>query len=327
MRLNRIGNTDVRVTELSFGCASIGNLYRATTDDDAQNVLQHAWDAGIRYFDTAPRYGRGLSEQRLGRFLSQRPRDSYVVSTKVGRILSPGEPMREADGFVDPLPNAVRHDYSGDGLEASLEHSLDLLKTDHVDIIYVHDIGTYTHGAGNAAHMEAFLGSGYERLVRLKEQGRIGAFGLGVNENEICLKIMRHAPIDVILLAGRLTLLDRSAEEELTGMCRAQGTSLVLGGVFNSGILATGPVEGATYDYETANPEIMNRVSHLQQKAEQIGLPLATAALHFAKRHELTASVLLGTASVASLERNLTALQAAMPDEFDRHFSGGIGPA
>ena len=286
MRLNRIGNTDVKVTEFSFGCASIGNLYRATTDQAAQDVLQCAWGAGIRYFDTAPRYGRGLSEQRLGQFLSQIPRDQSVVSTKVGRILSPGAPMKEADGFVDPLPNAVRHDYSGDGLEASLEHSLT-----YADIVFVHDIGTYTHGADNAAHMEAFLGSGYERIVRLKEQGKIRAFGLGVNENQICLDVMDHGPIDVILLAGRLTLLDRSAEQELTARCRAQGTSLVLGGVFNSGILATGVVDGATYDYEPASPEIIKQVTVLQEKAIQLGLPLATAALHFARRHELTASV------------------------------------
>ncbi|MDU9005620.1 aldo/keto reductase [Sedimentitalea todarodis] len=321
MRLNRIGTTDVKVTEISFGCASIGNLYRAATDQEAQDVLQCAWDAGIRYFDTAPRYGRGLAEQRLGRFLSRMPRDAFVVSTKVGRVLSPGAPMAEVDGFVDPLPNAVRHDYSGDGLEASLENSLDLLQTTYADIIFVHDIGTYTHGADNAAHMEAFLGSGFERLVRLKEQGRIRAFGLGVNENQICLDVMDHGPIDVILLAGRLTLLDRSAERELTARCRRQDTSLVLGGIFNSGILATGPVKGATYDYEPATPEVIAQVTHLQAKAEQLGVPLATAALHFARRHELTASVLLGTAKVSSLQCNLAALNTPVPEAFDRHFS------
>ncbi|WP_424987048.1 aldo/keto reductase [Microbulbifer sp. S227A] len=321
MQLNRIGGTDVQVSALSFGCASIGNLYRAVSDDQARAVLHRAWDAGIRYFDTAPHYGRGRSEQRLGRFLSQYPREAYVLSTKAGRVLSPGAPLHAADGFVDPLPNAVRYDYSGDGLEASLEHSLDLLQTSHIDILYVHDIGTYTHGPDNAAHMEAFLGSGYERLVRLRERGRIRAFGLGVNENGVCLDVMRHGAIDVILLAGRLTLLDRSAEEELTAMCRAQGTSLVLGGVFNSGILATGPVDGATYDYQEAGPDIMRRVKDLHSKAQAMGVPLATAALHFAVRHPLAASVLLGTARAASLERNLAALQAEMPEEFDRIFA------
>ncbi|WP_210093915.1 aldo/keto reductase [Ruegeria sp. HKCCSP346] len=324
MRQNLIGNTGVRVTEASFGCASIGNLYRPATDAQVDEVLQCAWDAGIRYFDTAPHYGRGLSEMRLGRFLTRYPRDEYVISTKVGRVLSPGSAMVEADGFVDPLPNAVRYDYSGDGIEASLEHSFGLLNTNYADIVYVHDIGEYTHGQDNSAHMEAFLESGYERLVRLKEQGKIRAFGLGVNENQICLDVMDHGPIDVILLAGRLTLLDRSAEQELTAKCRALGTSLVLGGVFNSGILATGPVEGATYDYVPASPEVIEQVKNLQTRAEVLGLQLATAALHFAKRHELAASVLLGTASARSLQRNLTALDGPTPDEFDSHFRRGF---
>lgn len=321
MKTNQIGNTDLNVTELSFGCASIGNLYREASDNEAQTVLATAWDAGIRYFDTAPHYGRGLSEQRLGQFLSGKPRSDYVISTKVGRVLFPGQPMAEADGFINPLPNAVRYDYSGDGIEASLEGSLERLQTTHADIIFVHDIGTYTHGAGNDPHMEAFLASGYERLVRLKEQGRIRAFGLGVNENEICLDVMRHGPIDVILLAGRLTLLDRSAEEELTAQCRAQGTSLVLGGVLNSGILATGPVEGATYDYQPASSEVLERVKVLQDKAASLGMPLATAALQFAKTHGLTSSVLIGTAKASSLTRNVEALAGTVPDGFHSVFA------
>ncbi len=320
MKTNQIGNTDLKVTELSFGCASIGNLYRETSDADVQDVLNTAWEAGIRYFDTAPHYGRGLSEQRLGQFLSGKSRSDYVISTKVGRVLSPGQAMAEADGFVNPLPNNVRYDYSGDGIEASLESSLERLQTTMADIVFVHDIGTYTHGVDNAAQMEAFLGSGYDRLVKLKEQGRIRAFGLGVNENEICLDVMNHGPIDVILLAGRLTLLDRSAEEALTAQCHAQGTSLVLGGVLNSGILATGPIEGATYDYQPASPEILDRVRTLQEKAEGLGLPLATAALHFAKSHRLTSSVLIGTSKATSLTRNIEAMAQATPDAFHTVF-------
>jgi len=320
MKTNRIGETDVTVTEVAFGCASIGNLYHAVPDAGAQEVIDAAWQAGIRYFDTAPHYGRGLSEQRLGQYLKTKRRDSYTLSTKVGRVLSPGQAMAEADGFINPLPNDVRYDYSGDGIEASLETSLERLGTTMIDIAFVHDIGRYTHGTANDAHMEAFLGSGYERLVRLKEQGRIRAFGLGVNENEICLEIMQHGPLDVILLAGRLTLLDRSAEEQLTRRCRDQGTSLVLGGVFNSGILATGPVEGATYNYTPACPEILAQVTDLQNSAGAMGLPLATAALLFAKRHDLAASVLIGTARAATLQRNLTALNATVPQDFARVF-------
>jgi D-threo-aldose 1-dehydrogenase len=301
----QIGKTGVQVTSASFGCASIGNLYRESTDSDAMDVLATAWDAGIRYFDTAPHYGRGRSEQRLGTFLLDKQRDGMVISTKVGRVLSPGAQQVELDGFIDPLPNDVRYDYTGDGIEESLEGSRTRLGTKYIDIVYVHDIGTYTHGAANADHMEEFLGSGYERLIRLKERGEIAAIGLGVNENEICIEIMQAHPLDAILLAGRLTLLDRSAEETLVPMCRAAGTSLVLGGVFNSGILATGPVAGATYDYAPASPEILKVVEILQAKAAANGLPLAEAALQFARSHPQSASVLIGTAKSSTLLKNL----------------------
>ncbi|TPW27415.1 aldo/keto reductase [Pararhizobium mangrovi] len=307
MKTNRIGRTDIEVTDVSFGGASIGNLYREVDDDDAHAVLQTAWDAGIRYFDTAPHYGRGRSEQRLGHFLAGR--SGYRLSTKVGRLLSPSDhPIEQADGYVKPLQNDVVYDYSGDGIEASLEQSLERLGLDHVDIVYVHDLGRYTHGDHNDGHMEAFLSSGYDRLTQLKAAGRIGAFGLGVNECQVCLDVMDHGPIDVILLAGRLTLLDRSAEVELVPRCLAAETSLVLGGIFNSGILATGPVPDATYDYGRASPEIMDQVRDLQTRAEEQGMTLATAALLFAKRHKATSSLLLGTAKSKTLQRNLDAL-------------------
>ena len=313
MLIRKVGHTDVEVTEIAFGCASIGNLYREIGEDQAQAVLKAAWDAGIRYFDTAPHYGRGLSEMRLGRFL--KGRSGFTLSTKVGRVLSPAKAhIAEADCYVNPAQNDVRYDYSGDGIEESLEQSLERLGATHVDIVYVHDIGEYTHGEQNAAHMAAFLSSGYERLVHLKEAGRIGAFGLGVNECQVCLDVMDHGPIDAILLAGRLTLLDRSAEAELVPRCREAGTSLVLGGVFNSGILATGPVEGATYDYEPATQDMMDRVRLLQGQAEAAGIPLATAALLFARHHPATAAVLLGTAKSGTLSRNLGALSLQVPE-------------
>jgi len=322
MKTRHVGRTGLAISELSFGCASIGNLYRAASEADVAAVLECAWQAGIRYFDTAPHYGRGLSEDRLGRFL--RGRSGAVVSTKVGRVLSPAQaPITEADGFVNPGQNDVRYDYSGDGIEESFEQSCARLGRGHIEILYVHDIGEYTHGAsGNARHREAFFGSGYDRLVRLKEQGRIRAFGLGVNECAVCLDVMRHAgPLDVILLAGRLTLLDRTAEAELVPACRAEGTSLVLGGIFNSGILATGPVPGATYDYGPAPQEVLTRVTSLQAEAEALNVPLATAALQFALRHPAAASVLLGTAKPASLTRNLEAAREPMPAGLEALFA------
>ncbi len=313
MKVNRIGQTDVAVTEISFGCSGLGNLYRKLEDEAAQAVLARAWDHGIRYFDTAPHYGRGLSEQRLGNFLRGRDRADYLVSTKVGRLLSPGPLLDEADGFIAPLPNAVRYDYSGDGIEAAFEQSCQRLATRRVDIVYVHDIGRYTHGDENARHMADLLGSGLDRLARLKAAGRIGAIGLGVNENDICVEILRAYPLDVILLAGRWTLLDRSAEVELVPLCHARGASLVLGGIFNSGILATGARQGATYDYAPASPEILARVAALDARAGAAGVPLANAALRFGLTRPGVASTLIGTANTGSLDRNMAAITAPWP--------------
>ena len=320
----RIGKTDVQVTDISFGASAIGNLGRAVSDQEAFEVLQSAWDAGIRYFDTAPHYGRGRSEERLGRFLASRPREDHVLSTKVGRVLSPGPTMKEADGFIDPLPNDVRYDYSGDGIEASLEGSFERLQTSCVDIVYIHDIGTYTHGAANETHMRDLLATGLDRLQRMKDRGKIRAFGIGVNETRICLDLLKETDLDAILLAGRLTLLDREAENGLVEECRQRETSLVLGGIFNSGILATGPVEGAWFDYAPASSDILAKVTALQEQAEDMGLSLASAALHFAHSYPGVASVLLGTSKVTSLRRNLDSLAENLPADFSSRFGGPL---
>lgn len=317
----QIGKTGVRVSSMAFGCASIGNLYQEVTDDAAADVLDAAWNSGITYFDTAPRYGRGRAEARLGAFLSGKPRDSYVISTKVGRVLRPGVAPYEAEGFANPLQNTVHEDYSADGCAEALEGSRSRLGTDYIDIVYVHDIGTYTHGDDNPRHMDALRGSGMEYLISQKEQGKIGAIGLGVNENEICLEIMRDYPLDAILLAGRLTLLDRSAEKELVPRCLEAGTSLVLGGIFNSGILATGPVDGATYDYAPASDAILAASAALQLKAESLGMSLAEASIQFAQAHRATASVLIGTAKTSSLIRNLELAGTSLPERFEAVFS------
>lgn len=310
-----VGKTNVSVTSLSFGGASIGNLGGVVRDADATAVMQYAWDAGIRYFDTAPHYGRGLSEQRIGAFLQTKPRGDYVLSTKVGRVLSPGSAMDEADGFVRPLPNAVRYDYSADGIRESFESSCERLGTHHIEILFVHDIGHYTHGVSGAAHMDDLLGSGIGALRDLKQAGRIGAIGLGVNESQVCIDVMQHETLDTILLAGRLTLLDREAEADLLDLCASQGTSLVLGGIFNSGILATGPKPGAWFDYAPASQDILDQVTALQTRAEAVGLTLAEASLQFALNHPAACSVLFGTGKVSSLKRNLAAANKDLSPE------------
>jgi D-threo-aldose 1-dehydrogenase len=299
--------------KLSFGCASIGNLYVEISDAEAETVLSAAWNAGIRYFDTAPHYGRGLSEERLGAFL--RGRSDFVISTKVGRVMTPAsELIAEADGFINPAQNDVYFDYSGDGLERSFEQSLERLGLTHIDILYVHDLGEYAHGAAGEDHMRDFLSTGYDRLVKLRESGRIGAFGLGVNECQVCIDVLNHGPLDYILLAGRYTLLEQGATETLFPLCEKQGVKLVIGGVFNSGILATGAKPGAHYNYGPAPEHILDRVRQLEAICTRHGVPLATAALQFPARHPLVASTLIGTGKISSLLRNVEQYGAEIPD-------------
>ncbi|WP_380054378.1 aldo/keto reductase [Falsihalocynthiibacter sp. SS001] len=313
-----IGNTGVEVSRVSLGTAAIANIYAEVSDDDARAVLEEAWKKGVRYFDTAPHYGRGRGEARLGEFLASKNRDEVVISTKVGRVLRPGEQRAEADGFVNPLPNDVHYDYSAEGFAESLEGSRERLGTSKIDIVFVHDIGELTHGEANAKHMQDLFETGLPYLESLKQRGEIGAYGLGVNENEVCVEVIKRHPIDVILLAGRWTLLDRTAEAELVPLCREKNVSLVIGGVFNSGILATGPKEGAHFNYEPASAEILAQTQALQDKCAEYDVALPTAALHFGLAKKEVVSVLIGTGKVSSLQRNLDALQKDIPSELIR---------
>lgn len=316
MKTRTIGRTDLAVTEYSFGTAPLGGLYRACPRDVAMATLQVAWDEGLRYFDTAPWYGFGRAERTVGDFLGDRPKGSYVLSTKVGRVMMPVPDDKVPDyGFVDPLPFDARYDYSYDGIMRCVEQSYARLGLNRIDILYVHDIGVYTHGAErNAVYLRQLFGSGLKALAELKASGTIKAFGLGVNEVPVCLDVMREADIDCILLAGRYTLLDRSAVKELLPLCERKGTSLVVGGVFNSGILATGPVEGAHFDYMPATPEVAGKVGAMMEIAERSGVPLAAPALHFPLEHPAVASVLLGTARPESLRRNMALARMAPPN-------------
>jgi D-threo-aldose 1-dehydrogenase len=314
MKTRPVGKTDLQVSEISFGCAPLGNLYRPLTDEAAQDVLAAAWDSGIRFFDTAPHYGGGLAEERLGRFLNTRTRDDYVISTKVGRILH-RVPRHEAEdhAFVDAHPIRLEYDYSGDGIMRSLEASHKRMGLDRFDILFVHDIGEFTHGkAKNDGHMKAFRDSGIKRLNALRDQGVIKAWGLGVNEVEVLIDVMKDTHLDCILMAGRYSLLDRSAERDLLPICRGRGTSFIIGGVFNSGIMATGPVPGATFNYAEATEDVRARVGKMQEVAIAAGTDLATAALQFPFLEPVVASVLLGTTKASSLKRNMASLETRL---------------
>lgn len=322
MEKRRIGRTALEVTEVSFGGAALGGLYRACSREAAMETLQGAWDAGMRYFDTAPFYGFGLSERRFGDFLRYKPRDSYVLSTKVGRLFRPVPDDQVPDhSYVDPLPFALDYDYSYDGIMRSVEFSYARLGLNRIDILFVHDIGVYTHGVEKTKlHFRELMDGGLKALEELKRSGVISAYGLGVNEVQICLDVMREAPLDCILLASRYSLLDRSAEAELLPLCRAQQTSLVIGGVFNSGILATGPVQGAHFDYRPASHDVLDRVGAMERIAAEGGYPLAAAAFQFPLHEPAVATVLTGTAKLANLTRNLELLDIEVPEtEYARY--------
>lgn len=310
----RIGRTRLSVTPAGFGGAGIGNLYAPVTRASAEGALSLAWDSGIRFFDTAPYYGLGLSERRIGDFLRDKPRGDYVLSTKVGRLLEPLKGRAAADfGYADPLPFMPVYDYGYDGVMRSHEASLHRLGLDRVDILLLHDIGRMTHGADNDAHFRDAMAGGLKALQELKSAGDIAAYGLGVNEVEICLEALKHADFDCFLLAGRFTLLDQVAAGGLLERCLARQVSLLIGGVFNSGILATGPIAGAHYNYGEAPPEVLERVRRLQDICARHGVALPTAALQFPAAHPAVATVLLGVVDPGSLERNLSGLVAPIP--------------
>ena len=239
----KIGQTELAVSVLGFGGASMGNLYQPVNDQDAAATIMAAWDLGIRYFDTAPYYGFGLSERRLGDVLRQFPRQNFCVSTKVGRILDPdiaADVSKVRNGFATPMPFNPRYDYSYDGVMGSFEASLQRTGLAKLDILLVHDIGRLTHGENHNQHFNDLKDGGYRALDELRANGDIRAVGLGVNEWEVCIDVMDIGQFDCFLLAGRYTLLEQSSLESFFPKCKAHGASIILGGAYNSGILATG---------------------------------------------------------------------------------------
>jgi D-threo-aldose 1-dehydrogenase len=251
-------------TQLGLGTAAIGNLYRARTDAETDGALQAAWDTGIRYFDTAPLYGLGLAETRLNRFLRGKPRDQYVLSTKVGRLLEPCAPDERTglDRFFGTPSRREIFDYSYDGIMRSVAFSLERLGQDRIDILYVHDIDLSNHGSVERrdAHIDTLMAGGYRALCELRDQKVIKAFGAGINDWETCEVLAARGDFDLFLLAGQYSLLRQESLKSFLPMCEARGIGIVLGGVYNSGILATGAVEGAMFDYYPASPDVLERV-------------------------------------------------------------------
>ena len=313
--LRPLGLTGLSVTELGFGGAPLGNLLRPLSDEVARATLAAARAAGFGYFDTAPFYGFGLSERRMGDALRG---GEFVISSKVGRLLDPVSGPVDANqvrhGYATPMPFEPVFDYSYDAVMRSFTESLQRLGLARIDILYIHDIGRLTHGEENAFRMaELTSGGGLRALEELRAAGVIAGFGMGVNEVAACLDVMEHARLDVILLAGRYTLLEQAPLDDLFPRCEAAGTAIVIGGPFNSGILAAGSRSGATFNYEAAPRAVIEKVAALEAVCERHGVPLPAAALQFPLAHKLVASVIPGLDSPERVSQAVALYNTPIP--------------
>jgi D-threo-aldose 1-dehydrogenase len=297
-----LGSTDLRVTEIGFGGAPLGNLFAAVTEADAQTSLATAWDSGCRYFDTAPLYGYGLSERRCGDALRAKPRDQYVLSTKVGRLIRPGAHLRNGGtDFHTPMPFHARFDYSYDATMRSIEDSLQRLGLDRIDVALIHDVGRDWHGDRQPEVMRQAMAGAAKALMELRAAGQIGAIGLGVNEVEPCEQAMEQGDFDCFLLAGRYTLLEQGPLDRLFPACRKRNISVIIGGPFNSGLLARVGQPSATYNYGAVPPEIAKRAAALHAACARHDVPLPAVALQFPLAHPAVAAVIPGARNAAEV--------------------------
>ena len=310
----------LQLTELGFGSAPIGNLFAPVPEAQVEATLAAAWDAGIRYFDTAPLYGLGLSETRLNAFLRSKPRQDYVVSTKVGRLLKvcPPEQRTGIGKFFNTPSRKEAYAYTYDGVMRSLEDSLERLGLDRVDILLVHDIDVFTHGSeavrdGHVATLMDKKTGGYNALTKLRDEGVIKAIGAGVNEYQVCETLAKQGDFDIFLLAGRYTLLEQEALATFLPMCQQRGIGIIIGGVYNSGILATGAKPGAMYNYDPAPQAIMDRVAGIETICAQHGAKLVEAALRFPLVHPSVVTVIPGAISPEQIALNWRTLAAHIP--------------
>jgi D-threo-aldose 1-dehydrogenase len=314
MRVNQsiaLPRRALQLTRLAMGCSQLGGLYRPTSEDVARGAVDAAWDLGIRYFDTAPFYGYTLSEHRLGAALRERPRDAYVISTKVGRRLLPDATVRPGDdGWAAPLPFRPHYDYGYDAILRSHEDSLQRLGLARVDILFVHDIGRLTHGDRHEVYWDQLTrGGGFRALRELRADGRVGAIGLGVNEWEVVHAAMQECDLDCTLLAGRYTLLEQASLSPLLDECVTHGNAIVLGGPFNSGILAG----SRKFNYQDAPADVVAKVQAIEAVCRDYDVPLPAAALQFPMAHPAVVSCLPGGRDVAQLRQNAAWFERPIP--------------
>ena len=308
MNQRSITGTALALTELGFGASVIGNLYRPATDDEAAAAVAAAWDSGIRYFDTAPHYGLGLSERRLGAALRQYPRDQYVVSSKVGRLLVPNENPSglDTDGFAVPDTLRRQWDFSRDGVLRSIEATLERTGLDRLDIVYLHDPDDHWREAADSA---------MPTLAQLRDEGVIAAIGAGMNQSAMLSRFLRETPADVVMLAGRYTLLDQSALDDVLPAALELRKCVVAVGVFNSGLLANNqPAAGMKYDYQDASAELVDRAKAIAEVCESHGTTLPAAAIAFPLTHPAVVNVTLGMRTPQQVARNTELYGSTIPE-------------
>lgn len=305
-------------TAMGFGCAPLGNLYRAISNEQALLTLQMAWTQGVRFFDTAPLYGFGMAETRLGSFLREMPNEEYLLSTKVGRIMTRCAPhVRDGIGkFFDVPARQIVYDYSYDGVMRSFEMSFERLGLDRIDIALCHDIDIFTHGTpeASAQRTREFLDGGVRALSDLRDQGVVGAIGLGVNEWQVSEVIARNTDVDLFLLAGRYTLLEQDSLDSFLPLCQRKGMGVIIGGPFNSGILATGARPGAWFNYAPAPDAVLARVNSIDEICRAHGVPLRDAALQFPLMHPVVVNVIPGAITPDEVRANIVSLNREIPD-------------
>jgi D-threo-aldose 1-dehydrogenase len=297
---------------LGYGAAAVGNLYRAVDDESARQLLDAAWDAGIRYYDTAPHYGLGLSERRLGEMLRSRPREEFVLSTKVGRLLVPdpeGAGRRDDDLFEVPADHRRVWDFSESGIRRSLEESLRRLGLDSVDVLYLHDV----ERSGDARQA---IDSGVRALARMRDEGLVRAIGIGSSDLGAIEHAVRTDAVDLVMLPGRYTLLEAPAQDVVLPLCEEKGVGIVNVAVFNSGLLATPePSESSPYEYRKVPPDKLRRAQELARACREVGVELPTAALQFSARHPAVVSVVVGADTPEQIRQNAERMSAPVPDE------------
>lgn len=314
----RIGNTALSVTEFGFGAAPIGGFRATITEAEAQALLETAWEGGVRYFDTSPFYGYGRSELRLGHFLRQRPREEFIISTKIGRVMHAGQPGEEAPADLrsNGLPGFIpAFDYTYDGVMRSLEQSCLRLGISRMDILLVHDIDFWTIQDRELLdqRFRALMDGGYRALDELRRAGAIGAIGCGLNEADMCLRFAKAGDFDCMLLAGRYTLLEQGALDEFLPYAAAHDVSVIIGGPYNSGILAGDVPDHATHDYKAAPRPLIEKARRIAAVCQRHRVPLAAAALQFPLAHPAVVSVIPGALSAHEVRQNLSHLRQPIP--------------